>query len=168
MAERRYTTADFDYPLPEELIAQVPSPERGGSRLLIVDRVVPLPGVGLHDGAFADILTLIPPGDALVVNSTKVRHARLLGTRPGGGSAEVLLLHPRGDDTWLAMGKPGRALLPGKRIVLGDGVGIEVVAVQEDGYRHVRFVGADADTAIRQFGQLPLPPYIDRPDRAAR
>ena len=166
MAERRYTTADFDYPLPEELIAQVPSPERGGSRLLIVDRVVPLPGVGLHDGAFADILTLIPPGDAVVVNSTKVRHARLLGTRPGGGSAEVLLLHPRGDDTWLAMGKPGRALLPGKRIVLGDGVEIEVVAVQEDGYRHVRFVGADADTAIRQFGQLPLPPYIDRTPEA--
>jgi S-adenosylmethionine:tRNA ribosyltransferase-isomerase len=158
MAERRHTTDDFDYPLPDELIAQVPSPERGASRMLLMDRTQPT----FADRHFSDLLSLIPPGDALVINSTKVRHARMLGARPAGGPAEVLLLHPMGDDTWLAMGKPGRALQPGKRIVLGDGVEIETVAVQEDGYRRVRFIGTDAATAISRFGQLPLPPYIDR------
>lgn len=160
MAERRYTTTDFDYPLPDELIAQVPSPERGASRLLVVDRNQP--NAEFSDLVFSDLGSLIPAGDLLVINSTKVRHARLLGTRPAGGPAEVLLLHPVGDDTWLAMGKPGRALLPGKRIDLGEGIAIETVAVQEDGYRQVRFVGSDAATAIARFGQLPLPPYISR------
>ena len=174
MAERRYTTADFDYPLPDELIAQVPSRVRGESRLLVVDRAQhaaqrpqpPAPprgaAAGFADRSFSDIISLIPSGDLVVVNSTKVRHARLLGSRPGGGPAEVLLLHPLGDDSWLAMGKPGRALQPGKRIVLGHGVEIETVAVQHDGYRQVRFVGADAASAIARFGQLPLPPYIER------
>jgi S-adenosylmethionine:tRNA ribosyltransferase-isomerase len=182
MADRRFTTADFDYDLPDELIAQVPSRERGQSRLLVVDRNDPVvappvarqslapseakidapPVARLRDLQFPDLLSLIPSGDVLVINSTKVRHARLLGTRPAGGPAEVLLLHPLGEDHWLAMGKPGRALLPGKRIVLGDGIEIETIAVQEDGYRQVRFVGADAATAIARFGQLPLPPYITR------
>jgi S-adenosylmethionine:tRNA ribosyltransferase-isomerase len=174
MAERRFTTSDFDYPLPDELIAQVPSRERGESRMLVVDRALPAApqaeppapprgaAAGFADLQFTDLLSLIPPGDALVINSTKVRHARLLGSRPAGGPAEVLLLHPLSNDTWLAMGKPGRALLPGKRIVLGDGIEVETVAVQEDGYRQVRFVGGDAATAIARFGRLPLPPYITR------
>ena len=150
MADRHYTTADFDYPLPEELIAQVPSPARGESRLLVVDRGAPPHGEGLHDRQFTDLLSIIPPGDLVVLNSTRVRHARLLGSRPGGGPAEVLLLHPLGDDTWLALGKPGRAMLPGKRILLGDGIEVETMAVQDDGYRQVRFVGSDATTAIEQ------------------
>jgi S-adenosylmethionine:tRNA ribosyltransferase-isomerase len=120
------------------------------------------PPVGIDDRGFADLPALIPPGDLLVLNATKVRHARLLGTRPGGGPAEVLLIHPAADDCWIAMGKPGRAMQPGKRILLSDDVAVETVAVLDDGMRLVRFVGATATEAIERFGRLPLPPYITR------
>ena len=165
MAEREWTTADFDYDLPPELIAQEPVPERGTSRLLVVHRT---PGTNppREDLAFADLVGRIPPGDVLVVNSTRVRHARLLGRRPGGGPAEVLLLHPLTGDRWLAMGKPGSALRPGKQVLLGDELAIETLLVRDDGFREVRVVGADAATAIERFGRLPLPPYIARdPDQ---
>jgi S-adenosylmethionine:tRNA ribosyltransferase-isomerase len=155
-----YPTTAFDYDLPTELIAQEPVAERGGSRMLVVRRdAVPS---SVSDRMFADLTALIPPGDLLVLNSTRVRHARLLGTRPSGAPAEVLLLHPGVEDTWLAMGKPGSALRPGKQILLGDGIAIETLAVLDDGNRVVRFVGADAATAIARFGRLPLPPYIRR------
>jgi len=159
MAEPRHSTSDFAYHLPDELIAQVPPPERGGSRLLLVERHGdPRP----HDLQFSDFPTLVAPGDLLVLNSTRVRHARLLATRPLGGPAEVLLLHPIADGAWLAMGKPGRAMLPGRRLELGDGIAVETVAVRRDGLREVRFIGADAATAIARFGRLPLPPYVTR------
>lgn len=179
-AERHYTLADFDYELPEELIAQQPSAERGGSRLLVVGRAAgadeaaaavpparPSAQPPVADRAFADIVALIPPGDLLVLNSTRVRHARLLGKRPSGADAEVLLIHPAANDTWLAMGKPGSALRPGKWIELGPGVRIETLAVQDDGNRIVRFVGATADEAIARYGLLPLPPYITHAPTAA-
>lgn len=161
MVERDFTAADFEYPLPEDLIAQTPPVVRGESRLLVVDRDPPA-SPPMRDCGFADLLSMIPSGDLIVLNSTRVRHARLLGTRPGGGGAEVLLLHPIGDDQWLAMGRPGHALRPGKRIRLSDEIEVETVAVQDDGLRRVRFLGADAATAITKFGQLPLPPYITR------
>jgi S-adenosylmethionine:tRNA ribosyltransferase-isomerase len=168
-AEPRLRTADFTYDLPPELIAQTPPPERGASRLLIVRRDVqaPDPGAPLIDATFNALPSLIPLGDVLVVNTTKVRHARLLGTRPSGAPAEVLLIHPSAGDTWIALGKPGSALLPGKRITLGADVGVETVAVLPDGHRQVRFVGATAEEAIARFGHLPLPPYIDRAPTAA-
>jgi S-adenosylmethionine:tRNA ribosyltransferase-isomerase len=159
MAERQWTTSDFDYPLPDDLIAQLPTAVRGDSRMLVVD---PANGT-LRDATFPDLPGLIAPGDLVVLNSTKVRHARLLGRRPSGRPAEVLLLHPLGDDRWLAMGKPGKALQPGRRITLGDEIAVETVAVREDGFREVRFVGATAADAIARFGRLPLPPYISRP-----
>lgn len=175
-------TSDFDYELPAELIAQTPPPVRGESRLLVVRRadgrsggravdplIIPpsrtVPGIELlsaHDGRFSELVDLIPPGDLLVLNSTRVRHARFLGRRPSGAPAEVLLLHPADDDCWVAMGKPGSALKPGKRISLGAGVEIETVAELPEGYRRVRFHGATAEAAMDRFGRLPLPPYIDR------
>ncbi len=188
MAERRWTTADFDYPLPDELIAQVPAPERGESRLLVVEReegrapaaasLAARPGSPpseaptadadrLRDLTFPALADLVPPGDLVIRNVTRVRHARLLATRPGGGPAEVLLLHPGTDGTWVAMGKPGRALLPGKQVHLDDRSSIEVVRVDDEGFRHVRFVGIDAAEAIARFGRLPLPPYITRAPVAA-
>jgi S-adenosylmethionine:tRNA ribosyltransferase-isomerase len=109
----------------------------------------------------------VAEGDLLVVNSTRVRHARFVGKRASGAAAEVLLLHPGEADTWIAMGKPGSALRPGKRVELGDGVAIETVEVLADGHRVVRFVGARADEAIARFGRLPLPPYIRRDPGAA-
>jgi S-adenosylmethionine:tRNA ribosyltransferase-isomerase len=116
----------------------------------------------LADSRFAQLPSLIPAGDLLVLNTTRVRHARLLGTRPSGAPAEVLLIHPAADGSWVALGKPGSALQPGKRILLGDEVAIETVAGLGDGNRLVRFVGATADAAIARFGRLPLPPYIAR------
>jgi S-adenosylmethionine:tRNA ribosyltransferase-isomerase len=151
-------TADFDYQLPPHLIAQHPVPERGGSRLLVVHRETE----ALEDRVFADFPSLIRPGDLLVLNTTKVRHARLQGTRPSGRPAEILLIHPAADGTWIALGRPGSALRPGKRIALSSDVAVETVRVLENGNRAVRFVGATAEAAIQRFGKLPLPPYIQR------
>ncbi len=176
MADRVWYTTDFDYPLPESLIAQVPSERRGESRMLVVERETTgsARGVGVgatcmshlqspfRDQTFADLPDLIPAGDLLVVNSTRVRHARFIGRRPSGAAAEVLLIHPAGDGTWIAMGKPGRAMQPGRRIELSDDVAIETVEVRDDTLRRVRFVGASDIDAIAQYGQLPLPPYITR------
>ena len=151
-------TSDFDYDLPPELIAQRPLPTRGTSRLLVVHRE----SGQLDDRHFTDFPAVLEAGDLLVLNTTRVRHARLLGTRPSGGPAEVLLLHPAADGSWIAMGKPGSALRPGKRIALSPEVAIETVAVFDDGTRSVRFIGASAEEAIQRFGRLPLPPYINR------
>jgi S-adenosylmethionine:tRNA ribosyltransferase-isomerase len=198
-AEPPRRTADFDYDLPPELIAQEPLPERASSRLLLVirsDRRIPgqperrsaqrtdgvaqrrvsgvfrqhavpgekraVAGSVLVDSLFSQLPSLIPPGDLLVLNTTKVRHARLLGTRPSGAPAEVLLIHPDSDETWVALGRPGSALQPGKRIALGPEVWVETVEVLEDGNRRVRFVGATAAEVITRFGLIPLPPYITR------
>lgn len=200
----RLRTADFDYDLPPELIAQEPLAERAASRMLVLlradrreaardDRRTARRPVGpsrresgtfrrpemlagdrravqgsvLIDSHFSQLGSLISPGDLLVLNTTKVRHARLLGTRPSGAPAEVLLIHPGTDGTWVAMGRPGSAMQPGKRIMLGDGVAIETDEVLPDGHRLVRFVGAGAEEAIARFGRLPLPPYITRDPTAA-
>jgi len=151
-------TADFDYSLPPELIAQVPTESRGASRLLVLDRG----HRSLADRRFGDLVELVPPGDLLVLNSTRVLHARLLGRRPTGAAAEVLLIHPAPDGTWIAMGKPGAALRPGRRVLLGDGLEIETVEVLDGPNRRVRFHGGSAEEAMDRFGRLPLPPYIDR------
>ncbi len=152
-------TADFDYDLPADLIAQTPNSERDQSRLLVVRRQG---APALEDGRFADLARLIPTGDLLVLNTTRVRHARLLGTRPSGAPAEVLLVHPARDGRWIAIGKPGSALRPGRRIRLGPGADLETVATLDGGLREVRFLGISATEAIERFGRLPLPPYIDR------
>ena len=164
-------TSDFDYDLPPELIAQTPPPVRGESRLLVVRRDTGMaerqddssrPPALPASRLFSDLPELIPPGDLLVLNSTKVRHARLLGRRPSGAPAEVLLLHPAEADSWVAMGQPGSALLPGKRIDLGQGISVETVELLSEGYRRVRVCGATAEEAMNRVGRLPLPPYIDR------
>ncbi len=159
-ADRLFRTADFAYHLPPELIAQTPGTERGDSRLLVLRRGGD--AAEMEDRRFAALPDLVPAGDLLVLNSTRVRHARLLGTRPSGAPAEVLLLHPSTDGTWLAIGKPGSAMRPGKRITLAEGADIETLEVLPGGERRVGFVGMAAEEAIARFGRLPLPPYIDR------
>jgi S-adenosylmethionine:tRNA ribosyltransferase-isomerase len=158
MSERRWAAADFDYSLPGELIAQTPTIERGASRLLVVERETQC----FEDRTFRDLAALVPAGDLLIVNSTRVRHARLRGARPSGGQAEILLIHPGADDTWIAMGTPGSAMQPGKRIQLSNDVAVETMQVLDDGMRRVRFLGATAAEAIARFGRIPLPPYIAR------
>ncbi len=156
-AERRFRTADFDYELPEELIAQRPASRREASRLLVVR-----PGgePGLEDRHFPDLAALVAPGDCLVINTTRVRHARLLGTRPSGRPAELLLIHPGAAGDWVAMGKPGSALQPGKRIAFGSEASAETLEVLPDGNRRVRFHGMPVEEIMARFGRLPLPPYI--------
>jgi S-adenosylmethionine:tRNA ribosyltransferase-isomerase len=116
----------------------------------------------LVDSRFTHLASLIPRGDLLVINTTRVRHARLLGTRPSGAPAEVLLIHRGPEGDWVVMGKPGSALQPGKRILLAPGVEVETLEVLPDGHRRVRFLGTTAEAAIASYGRLPLPPYITR------
>jgi S-adenosylmethionine:tRNA ribosyltransferase-isomerase len=171
-------TSDFDYRLPPELIAQFPSEQRGESRLLVVRRSVgryigksvgenlptyrPADLPPFSDQRFSDLPGLIPPGDLLVLNSSKVRHARLLGRRASGAPVELLLIHPDLEDSWIAMGKPGSALKPGKRMPLGGGIEVETLELLEEGYRRVRLIGASAEEAMERLGRLPLPPYLER------
>ncbi len=154
----RLTTGQFDYELPAELIAQEPLADRAASRLLVVRRAAG--PSAFEDRVFSDLPRLITPGDLVVLNDTRVRHARLLGMRPSGAPAEVLLVHPAAEGGWIALGKPGSALRPGKRIRLGADAEIETLEVLPDGHRRVRFHGLDAESAIRRYGRLPLPPYI--------
>jgi S-adenosylmethionine:tRNA ribosyltransferase-isomerase len=159
-ADSGLRTDDFDYELPAELIAQEPLEDRTASRLLVLRRTARTPI--LEDGAFTDLLELIPPGDLLVINTTRVRPARLLGRRASGAGAEVLLIHPSDGDSWVAMGRPGSALQPGKRVELGEGVWVETLEVLPDGHRRVRLAGTSAAEAMERFGRVPLPPYIER------
>ena len=131
--------------------------------MLVVNRARAAGPAALRDSVFPEFPSLLQEGDLLVINTTKVRHARLMGTRPSGAPAEVLLIHPSADDTWIAIGRPGRALRPGKRIVLGEGIEVETLEVLPNGERVVRFVGGTAAEAMDRFGTLPLPPYIHRP-----
>lgn len=165
MTSERHRTADFDYDLPTELIAQEPLPDRGGSRLLVVCRSRTSPPAGGHslrDSWFAELPQLVPAGDLVVINTTRVRHARLPATRPSGRPAEVLLVHPGRDGTWIAMGQPGSALRPGKRVQLGTSEWVETLEILEGGHRLVRFIGTTAEEAMHRYGKLPLPPYIHR------
>ena len=164
MTDRHYTASDFDYELPAGLIAQEPIEERTASRLLLVAREC-MPADAppmLEDLIFSDLLTLIPAGDLLVINTTRVRPARLIGCRPSGAAAEVLLIRPVPEGGWLALGKPGSALEPGKRIQLEGDAWIETVEVLADGHRRVRIVGATAEDVMHRIGRVPLPPYITR------
>ncbi|HXG45787.1 MAG TPA: tRNA preQ1(34) S-adenosylmethionine ribosyltransferase-isomerase QueA [Gemmatimonadales bacterium] len=154
-------TSDFDYDLPADLIAQEPLADRGASRLLVVTRQA-AGAAHLADRPFSDLPTLVPSGDLLVLNTTRVRHARFLGTRASGRPAEVLLIHPAEGESWIAIGKPGSALRPGRRIRIGPEAYIEILAILDEGYRRVRFAGLTAEEAIARFGRLPLPPYIRR------
>jgi S-adenosylmethionine:tRNA ribosyltransferase-isomerase len=162
VSERDFTTSDFDYELPPERIAQHPEQRRDRSRLMVVDRAS---GTVAHRH-FADLLDLVPPGDALVLNETRVFPARLTGRRPGGGEAEVFLLHPAADgggDLWHALVRPGAKMKAGRRIDVGGDLAVEVVEVLPDGNRVVRLHSPlPLDEALARHGEVPLPPYVRR------
>ena len=157
-------TSDFDYSLPAEQIAQHPLPDRAASRLLVLERTTG----AIRHLHFRDIVDLIPPGDVLVLNTSRVIPARLHGTREAGAAAEILLVRELPDGTWLAMGHPGGKLKPGRRVTFGSDSAVEIVDVLGGGLRRVRFVGLlDAHTTLAKYGEVPLPPYINRPPTAA-
>jgi len=159
-----HKASDFDYELPADRIAQEPLPDRASSRLLILNRAT---GAISHRH-FSDIADLIPPGDVLVLNTSRVIPARLHGKRNSGQAAEILLVRALPDGTWLAMGHPGGKLKPGRRVAFGDDSALEIVEVLGGGLRRVRFNGAlDAQATVAKYGEVPLPPYIHRPPTPA-
>jgi len=156
-------TADYDYPLPPERIAQAPAARRDESRLMVVERAT---GRITH-GVFRDLDTLMAAGDALVLNTTRVIRARLLGTRDSGAPGEILLLRPLGGDQWEAMVSPGGKLRPGRVLHIAPGFDAEIEELTERRTRVVRLRAAEgADAAIARHGHIPLPPYIARADAA--
>ena len=159
-AEReKMKTADFDYELPEELIAQDPLEDRSASRLMILDKNT---GEVKHSH-FRQIVSFLHPGDVMVINDTKVIPARLFGVRPGKtGKIELLLLKRLENDVWETLAKPGKKVRPGQRIEFGDGLlTAEVLSVGEDGNRFVRFFYEGIfEEILDRLGQMPLPPYI--------
>jgi len=157
-------TSDYDFPLPPRLIAQSAIAPRDASRLMIVDRAA---GSITH-GRFGDLEQLMPAGDLLVLNTTRVLRARLLGTRDSGAPAEILLLKPQGDGTWEAMVSPGGKLKPGRTVHIAPGFDAQIVSITERRTRVVRLmVEGPVDDAIERHGHVPLPPYIARADEPA-
>ena len=151
-------TSDFDFQLPEELIAQTPMERRDASRLLTLDRESG--AVGHHH--FYDLPRFLRPGDCLVLNDSRVLPARLIGHRPTGGACEVLLLVDKGGDLWECLVRPGRKLKPGAQVIFGDGQLTATVEEElNDGKRAVRFHYQGIFLEIlEQLGRMPLPPYI--------
>lgn len=155
-------TADYDFELPAERIAQHPLARRDASRLMVVDRATET----ITHRTFADIAELFDPRDVLVVNRTRVLRARLLGARASGAPAEILLLKPLGGGRYEAMVSPGGKLKPGRRVDIAPGFAAEILEVTERRTRIVQLESELAlDEAIDRFGHIPLPPYIDRADR---
>lgn len=148
---------DYDYHLPEELIAQAPEPRRDGSRLLVMDR----DGDRILSDRFSNLGSWLRDGDLLVCNDTRVLRARLRCQRPEtGGRVELLLVEPRGEGVWEAMARPARRLREGLRLVVGDRE-IEIRGRCEHGGVLVAFASDGAAMeCMGAFGELPLPPYV--------
>jgi S-adenosylmethionine:tRNA ribosyltransferase-isomerase len=150
---------DFDYRLPEELIASEPLADRGASRLLHVDRG----SSALMDRQFADLPEMLRAGDVLVLNNTKVFPARLIGRTETGGAVELLLEEELNNGEWSALAKPAKRLHPGKKIILSNDFSCEVVERISDGHFRVAFQ-TDVWAAAETVGHIPLPHYIKRPE----
>lgn len=150
---------DFDYELPEELIAQTPLSDRPSSRLLVLDKKT---GERRHT-QFREILSYLNPGDCLVLNNTRVLPARLFGRREDTGAViEFLLLSQREDDIWEIIVRPGKKARPGHRVVFGDGkLTAEILDIVNDGNRLVKFYyNGIFHEILDELGEMPLPPYI--------
>ena len=128
---------DFDYELPEELIAQDPLPDRSSSRLMVMD----IDSGKTAHRTFRDVIEYLEPGDCMVINDTKVIPARLLGVKEDTGAhVEILLLRRKQDDIWECLVKPGRKLKPGARVSFGEGLlKAEIVDTVDEGNRLVKF-----------------------------
>ena len=154
-------TKDFDYYLPEELIAQTPLEKRDESRLMCLDKETG----ELSHHHFYELPDFLNPGDCLILNNSRVLPARLLGQRlPGGGACEVLLLIDRGNKTWECIVRPGKHLRKGAKMQFGNGeLKAEVVDVLPDGNRMVKFdfEGIFLEV-LEHLGKMPLPPYITK------
>ena len=149
---------DFDYELPEALIAQHPTPVRSQSRLLKVSED------GIQDRVFRDVLELCEPGDLLVVNNTKVVKARLFGQKDSGGQAELLLERLLGHDRALFQIRVSKPLKPGRVISVGDE---RLTCIGRHGQFYEMQSSGGLLTLLDRYGSMPLPPYIERSDEVA-
>ena len=150
--------SDFYFDLPEELIAQTPLERRDSSRLLHLDKTTG----ELEHRHFYDLLDYLREGDCMVFNDSRVLPARLIGTRPTGGSVELVLLRDLGEGRWECLSRPGRKTRPGTEILFGNGeLKATVESVAEGGNRIVRFdyEGIFLEV-LERLGKMPLPPYI--------
>lgn len=150
---------DFDYELPEELIAQDPLPDRSSSRLMVMD----IDSGKTAHRTFRDVIEYLEPGDCMVINDTKVIPARLLGVKEDTGAhVEILLLRRKQDDIWECLVKPGRKLKPGARVSFGEGLlKAEIVDTVDEGNRLVKFYYEGIfEEVLDRLGEMPLPPYI--------
>lgn len=150
---------DFDYELPEELIAQDPLPDRSSSRLMVMD----IDSGKTAHRTFRDVIEYLEPGDCMVINDTKVIPARLLGVKEDTGAhVEILLLRRKQDDIWECLVKPGRKLKPGARVSFGEGLlTAEIVDTVDEGNRLVKFYYEGIfEEVLDRLGEMPLPPYI--------
>lgn len=154
-------TNDFNYILPEELIAQEPTPERTDSRLLVLNRR----DKTISHRIFKDIVEYLNPCDLLVFNDTRVIPARLYGEKEGsGGRVEVLLVNEVSKNKWEAMVKPGRRVKPGHTLIFGSGALIgKVIDWTDKGTRIIEFFDDEFFKKIEIVGKIPLPPYIKKP-----
>ena len=152
--------SDFFFDLPPELIAQSPIPERDHSRLLVLDKATG----AMEHRHFYDIPEYLQPGDCLVLNDSRVLPARLLGSRAGGGAAEVLLLKDLGDSCWECLVRPGKKIRRGAKLSFGNGeLTAEVMDVTDGGNRIVRFYYEGIFLEVLEaLGKMPLPPYITK------
>ena len=150
-------TSDLDYELPEALIAQRPADPRDSSRLMVLDAASQT--IGHH--AFRDLPDFLRPGDALVLNETKVLPARLEARKPTGGAVELLFLRdlgPARGNAWEVLARPSKRLRPGLNL-LADGTGVRLVEDLGDG--HWAVSAADVGGLLERSGRMPLPPYIE-------
>lgn len=158
--------SDYDYELLPQRIARYPAERRDESRLLVVP---PGEGAFLHRH-FRDVVEFFAPGDVLVVNESRVLAARLFGRKPTGAPAEVLLIRPfpgGAEHEWEALVRPGGKLKPGRTVVVGSQLTIEILDSLPGGGRLVRLVTPlSVEETLERYGHVPLPPYIDRPDEA--
>lgn len=150
--------SDFDFYLPEELIAQTPLEKRDGSRLLVLDKE----SGAMDHRHFYDLPEYLRAGDCLVLNNSRVLPARLIGTRPGGGAVELVLLRDLGEGRWECLSRPGRKTKPGTELFFGGGeLKATVEAVAEGGNRIVKFDYRGIFLEVlERLGKMPLPPYI--------
>ena len=151
------STKMFDYYLPQELIAQTPAEPRDHSRLLVYNRA----DKSTEHRHFFDITEYLHPGDALVINDTRVLPARLFGTTENGGAMQVLLLNRKDRDTWEVLVKPGKKARIGAKITFSQELACTVTDILDDGQRLVRFEYKGVfEEILDRLGQMPLPPYI--------
>ena len=153
-----FVASDFDYEFPKNLIAQHPNRDRDASRLLHLDRS----SGDLTHLAFRELPTLIQPGDVVVLNASRVIKARLRGMRENGREAEILLVHPDTDDTWLVMAHPGGKLKQGRTVAFGNEALLRIVEVMGGGLRRASLTGLSWTKLSDRYGTVPLPPYIHR------